>query len=76
VHYPGDILGGAILGALIGWGIFRLLIKVEGRMFPVHPYQRTKINLRELEVILVGAGMVFIFTFLLVWLLQKNNLLS
>ena len=25
VHYPGDILGGAILGVLIGWGIYRLM---------------------------------------------------
>jgi undecaprenyl-diphosphatase len=24
VHYPGDVIGGAILGALIGWGMFRL----------------------------------------------------
>lgn len=75
VHYPGDILGGALLGGLIGWGIFRLLIKVEGRMFPVHPYQRTKINLNELEVMLIAAGMLMVITFSSVWLLQKNNLL-
>lgn len=24
VHYPGDVLGGAILGTLIGWGIAKL----------------------------------------------------
>jgi undecaprenyl-diphosphatase len=24
VHYPGDILGGAILGAFIGWGVYKL----------------------------------------------------
>lgn len=25
VHYPGDILGGALLGILIGWGVYLLL---------------------------------------------------
>jgi len=24
VHYPGDVLGGAILGAFIGWGVYKL----------------------------------------------------
>lgn len=75
LHYPGDILGGAVLGSLIGWGVFKLLIKVEGRMFPVHPYQRTKISLNELEIMLITAGMVLLFTFSSVMLLQKNNLL-
>jgi undecaprenyl-diphosphatase len=23
VHYPGDVISGAILGALIGWGTFK-----------------------------------------------------
>ncbi len=24
VHYPGDVLGGALLGILIGWGVYKL----------------------------------------------------
>lgn len=28
VHYPGDVTGGALLGAMIGWGIFRVFRKV------------------------------------------------
>ncbi|MBK8556199.1 MAG: phosphatase PAP2 family protein [Lewinellaceae bacterium] len=24
VHYPGDVLAGALLGAIIGWGIYRI----------------------------------------------------
>lgn len=24
VHYPGDVVGGAILGAFIGWGVYKL----------------------------------------------------
>ncbi len=26
VHYPGDVLGGAILGAVIGWSVYKLFI--------------------------------------------------
>ncbi len=29
VHYPGDVLGGAIFGYLVGWGVFYLYSKSE-----------------------------------------------
>jgi undecaprenyl-diphosphatase len=75
VHYPGDILGGAMLGALIGWGVFRLLVLIESKAFPVHPYQRAKINVQELELVVVAATMVVFFTFSSVLLMLKNDLL-
>lgn len=75
VHYPGDILGGIALGAFFGWGVFKLLIMVEKQVFPVHPFQRNKLNLNELEVILLTAGMIVFFTFSSVLLLQSNKLL-
>jgi len=75
VHYPGDILGGALLGSFIGWGIFKLLVLIENRVFPVHPYQRNKLNIRELEMIFVAAAMVLFFTFSTVILLLKNELM-
>ncbi len=28
VHYPGDVLGGAILGTVIGWGVYQLYVFV------------------------------------------------
>jgi undecaprenyl-diphosphatase len=31
VHYPGDVLFGSLLGALIGWGVFRLWSYIEIR---------------------------------------------
>jgi len=75
VHYPGDILGGMVVGSLVGWGIFKLLILIESRAFPVHPYQRNKINLNELETILIAAIMVVFFTFSSVILMLQNDLL-
>lgn len=75
VHYPGDILGGALLGSFIGWGVFKLLVIIENRVFPVHPYQRNKLNIRELEMIFVAAAMVLFFTFSTIILMLQNDLL-
>ncbi|MGM0376466.1 MAG: phosphatase PAP2 family protein [Bacteroidota bacterium] len=36
VHYPGDILGGLILGALIGWFVYWLYKKVAVHFMPLH----------------------------------------
>lgn len=75
VHYPGDILGGAILGILVGLGVFKLMVFIESKAFPVHPYQRNKLTFRELEIILSAATVVLFFTFSTVYLLMKHDLL-
>ena len=75
VHYPGDILGGMLLGILVGWGVFKLLILAESKAFPVHPYQRNKLTHNELKIIIVAATMVVFFTFSTVVLLLQNDLL-
>ena len=75
VHYPGDILGGAILGILIGFGVYKMLIFVESKAFPVHPYQRNKLTHSELEVIVGTATMVVFFTVSTVVLLLQNDLM-
>jgi undecaprenyl-diphosphatase len=31
VHYPGDVLFGSLLGALIGWGVYRLYCYLDNR---------------------------------------------
>jgi undecaprenyl-diphosphatase len=33
VHFPGDVLGGAILGAILGYGIYRLYSLAENRIY-------------------------------------------
>ncbi|PWE00784.1 phosphatase PAP2 family protein [Marinilabilia rubra] len=35
VHYPGDILGGLILGSLIGWFVYWLYKRVSSRFMPI-----------------------------------------
>jgi len=37
VHYPGDVLGGAILGAFIGWGVYNLFEAFNKRINPPAP---------------------------------------
>lgn len=32
VHYPGDVLCGSILGALIGWSSYRLYLMAEKKL--------------------------------------------
>ena len=38
VHYPGDVICGAILGAFIGWGIYRLYILTDNSILKHKPY--------------------------------------
>jgi undecaprenyl-diphosphatase len=37
VHYPGDVLCGALLGALIGWSVFKLYEAAEKLIYPPAP---------------------------------------
>jgi len=30
VHFPGDVLGGAILGLLLAWGVYQIMIQIKG----------------------------------------------
>ncbi len=30
VHFPGDILGGAVLGILLAWGVYQIMIHIRG----------------------------------------------
>lgn len=29
VHFPGDVLGGAVLGILLAWGVYQVMIQVK-----------------------------------------------
>jgi undecaprenyl-diphosphatase len=37
VHYPGDVLCGAILGALIGWSVYKCYVIADKRIHPPSP---------------------------------------
>lgn len=35
VHYPGDVLGGALLGTLIGWGVYKMFEAANRLIYPI-----------------------------------------
>jgi undecaprenyl-diphosphatase len=40
VHYPGDVLCGALLGSLIGWGIYNLYILTDNKILSKKAFYR------------------------------------
>jgi undecaprenyl-diphosphatase len=38
VHYPGDVLCGSILGAIIGWGMYNLYVLTDNKILQYKPY--------------------------------------
>jgi len=47
VHYPGDVVCGALLGIGIGFGIFKLMNYAESRLSPVNLFARNPLKARE-----------------------------
>jgi undecaprenyl-diphosphatase len=38
VHYPGDVICGSLLGALVGWGIYKLYLYADNKYLSHRPY--------------------------------------
>ncbi len=75
VHYPGDILGGAILGILIGIGIFKLLIYTELRLNPVNLITKNPLKDKDASRIIITGLFIMIMSIGVVALLLLNNLI-
>jgi undecaprenyl-diphosphatase len=43
VHYPGDVLCGSILGALIGWSMYQLYILTDNKILKYRPFFNTSL---------------------------------
>lgn len=76
VHYPGDILGGAILGAGIGIGFFKLLLYAERRLSTVNLFCRNPLKDREANRIIEVGLFVMIMCVGLVAILLQNELIG
>jgi undecaprenyl-diphosphatase len=44
VHYPGDVICGALLGSFIGWGIYRLYVLTDNNILKYRPYFNLPLN--------------------------------
>jgi len=53
VHYPLDILGGAVLGWLIGVGGYKLLVLVENRYFKKHQPKISETKLENSQSVII-----------------------
>ncbi|MBS9768723.1 MAG: phosphatase PAP2 family protein [Flavobacteriaceae bacterium] len=59
-HYPGDVLGGMLVGMLMGWGLYVVYNRVVQRN--AHCYVLRNANYRTTSIILVGLIILFCIT--------------
>ncbi|MEI6678957.1 MAG: phosphatase PAP2 family protein [Mariniphaga sp.] len=76
VHYPGDILGGAILGIGVGIAIYKLLKYTESRLSPVNLFARNPLKNREASLIIITGLFIMIMCIGVITLLIQNKLIT
>ena len=76
VHYPGDILGGAILGITIGIGIHKLMTYSESKLSLVNLFARNPLKDHEANQIIITGIFVMAMCIGIVGLLLSNGLLA
>jgi len=76
VHYPGDVLGGAILGICVGTGIYKLLIITEYHLSRVNMFVRNPLKDKEANKIIITALFIMIMCIGVVALLLQNELIA
>jgi len=76
VHYPGDILGGILLGIGLGTVIYKLLIFTEYRFSRVNMFARDPLKDREANLIIITGLFVIIMCLGIVGLLLQNGLIG
>lgn len=77
VHYPLDILGGAILGLLAGYGSYKFLMFVENHFFIVRPprIEKTKLTEQQSGIVYLVFGVLLLTVFIATYLLHHYGYL-
>ncbi|MFW5831125.1 MAG: phosphatase PAP2 family protein [Prolixibacteraceae bacterium] len=77
VHYPLDIIGGALLGWFIGWAFYKLLMFVENHFFLARNPKIEKTNLRPVQfgTIFLVFAVLSVTAFIVSQLLHYYNYL-
>lgn len=77
VHYPLDILGGAILGMLLGFGFFKSLMFVENHFFIVRlpRIEKTNLSVQENRIILLVFAVLVATVFIMSYILHHYGYL-
>jgi len=76
VHYPGDVICGAILGIIVGIGIFKLMKYAERRLSPVNLFARNPLKNREAGRIIEVGFFTIIMCIGIVEILIQNDVIS
>jgi len=76
VHYPGDVLGGALVGIGLGIGIYKLLIYTESRLSPINLFVRNPLKNREANRIIEVGFFIIIMCIGIVALLLRNGVIG
>lgn len=75
VHYPGDVIFGAILGIGVGIGIYKLLNYTESRLSPVNLFSRNPLKDKEANRIIEVGVFTIIMCIGIVALLLQNDVI-
>ena len=75
VHYPGDVIFGAILGISVGIGIYKLLNYTESRLSPVNLFSRNPLKDKEANRIIEVGVFTIIMCIGFVALLLQNDVI-
>lgn len=77
VHYPIDILGGAILGLLLGYLFYKILMFVENHFFIVRPprIEKTKLSARQSGIVYLVFAVLLLTVFIVTYLLHHYGYL-
>ena len=77
VHYPLDIIGGAVLGWLLGVIFFKLLMFVENHFFIARSPKigQTQLEGKQAETVFLVFGLLSVTVFIMTYLLHHYNYL-
>jgi undecaprenyl-diphosphatase len=75
VHYPGDVICGALLGIGVGIGIFKLLNYAESRLSPVNLFARNPLKDREANRIIEVGVFTIIMCIGIIAMLLVNDVI-